>query len=280
MIQFIKDQLGGYNSIRIDCPNCGGSNCFTASKVDGQIVYNCYRVSCGFKGRIDYEVSIDELRNISSNTHSNFNVHIYIPSNMLVSNTFSVPEYFTSPLQNTSCYALLNRYNLIDFYSKHVDRIRYDPKQHRCVFILKHEGKVLGATGRSLSFGNIPRWLVYERLMDCPFIISRESNSTKQAIRECFSTAIIVEDAISVSVASAISSSIGLLGSNVSDGTIPYLLKYDRLFIALDDDATDKSLKLQKQLSYYKPTQIITLRKDLKYFSKDELENLEREYLL
>ena len=34
-------------TIRQDCPRCKGKNTFTATKRNGCIAYNCYKVSCG-----------------------------------------------------------------------------------------------------------------------------------------------------------------------------------------------------------------------------------------
>lgn len=175
---------------------------------------------------------------------------------------YEVPNHFTSPLQNAACFKLLNRYSLIDFYVRNPEIIRYDPKLDRLVFILKdHKGVIKGATGRSLYFGNIPRWRVYERIASCPFIVS----NTKE-----ISKVLLVEDCISTSCLANMVSSIGLLGTSIPDDTIQYLLPYDKLYVALDDDATGKAIKLQKKLSAYKETHIIQLRKDIKYFSSEE----------
>lgn len=268
--QYIKDQLnGGISSCRLDCYVCGGRNCLSISRMDGWIVYYCFRASCGIRGKVNDDLSIDALRNISSSTYysSSSTSRQLSPSEKRV---YEPPIHFTSPLQNSKCYSILRRYNLIDFYTKQPEVIRYDPKLDRLVFILRdYEGVIKGATGRSLSFDNIPRWYIYSRNDGCPFI----PMGHVQGEAPC----ILVEDCISACVLYPYIFCIGLLGTAIPDECITYLLPFSRLYIALDDDATRKSLKLQKQLSVYKPTEIIPLKKDIKYFTKDELETLIKE---
>ncbi len=267
--QYISDQINGHSSCRIDCPVCNGSNTFSISKIDGNIVYYCFRASCGIRGKIDDVLSIDDLRNISSTSFVRGSL-LSRPLECLSAEVYDIPGHFISPLQNTRSFNVLKRYNLIDFYTKHPETIRYDPKLDRLVFILKDKGKVKGATGRSLSFGVKPRWFVYDRIMGCPFIVYEDSKSK---------TVILVEDCISACVLFPFVNSIALLGTSIPDELISYLSPYSRLYIALDADATAKAIKLQKQLSSYKETHIIQLRKDIKYFSTDELDTLKKEII-
>ena len=267
--KYIKDEINGHTSCRTDCPNCGGSSCLSISKIDGYIVYQCFRASCKIRGKLHDDLSVDTIRtylsNLSDNSISNS------PSRETLVRSYQIPDHFISPLQNTLSHSLLSRYNLIDYYIHNPTRIRYDPKLNRLVFILvDHEGVPKGATGRSLVYSNtLPRWYVYDRLGGCPYIARRSGISTR--------TAILVEDCISACVGNRILDCIALLGTSISSDCIQFLLPYDNLYVALDDDATGKAIKLQKQLSAYKPTQIIPLRKDLKYYSPDELQDLKNE---
>ena len=257
--QYINDLRLPY---RGDCPSCGGSNTFIANDSNGVILYYCFRASCNLRGKINHEMGVNELRNINSN---------YIPKQVeKLEQVWILPSHFVSPLSYPLCYRFLNRYGLIDFYSKHVNLIRYDPKQNRCVFILFHEGTCYGAIGRSLDISIHPRWLVYSRLSGCPFQIANKTTDT---------SVLLVEDCVSACVASSCFNSVGLLGTNVSSDTIKYILPYTKVYIALDDDATNKAIKLQKQLSYYRPSFIVPLRKDIKYYSPFELEELKKELL-
>lgn len=273
--QYIKDLISGSSSYRGDCPSCSGKNTLSISKVDGNILYFCFRASCGLRGKLDAEISIDDLRTISNSMSTSIwnstTDTAGLENAKEQQGGWTYPEYFCSPLQNKSSYNVLNRYHLIDFYTRCPDLIRYDPKLDRLVFILKdHKGVIKGATGRSLSFGVIPRWFVYSRYNGCPYILRRPSENWKDVV-------VIVEDCISASCIYPLSSSIGLLGTAISDELITYLIPFKRLYIALDDDATGKAIKLQKKLSIYKETHIIPLRKDLKYFTSQEIEQLVKE---
>jgi hypothetical protein len=245
------------------CPSCGGANTFIANEKDGFILYYCFRASCNLRGKIDHEVVIDGLRNS----------HNIISNNSNTFEKYAIPAFFISPLQNNRCYSFLHRYNLIDFYSKHVNLIRYDPKQDRCVFLLLDKGECYGAVGRYLSISNNPRWFVYGRyngaVFSVPILASRRKYDESYAL--------LVEDCVSACVASNYFNSIALLGTNIPDESVKYLIRYDKLYLALDDDATGKAIKLQKQLNYYRPTFIVPLKKDIKYYSSFELETLRKE---
>ena len=257
--QYINDLHLPY---RGNCPNCSGTNTFVANNSNGYILYYCFRASCSLRGKINYEISVDDLRNNDSN-------NIIRPMEK-VGESWGTPSYFVSPLSSPICYKFLNRYGLIDFYSKHVNLIRYDPKQNRCVFILLHKGECYGAVGRSLDVSSNSRWFVYHRSIGCPFQVHDKASDT---------SVLLVEDCVSACVASSCFNSVGLLGTNVSSDTIKYILPYTKVYIALDDDATNKAIKLQKQLSYYRPSFIVPLRKDIKYYSTFELEELKKELL-
>lgn len=252
---------------RGDCPICFNKNTFVASSTAGQILYYCFHSDCKLRGKINDTLSIDVLRNPKFELRLN---DIISSGHDRRESSLQLPEYFVSPLQNRACRNLFDRYNLYQYFDRHVDRIRYDPKQNRCVFILKdYDDVIKGYTGRRLNYDASPRWYVYERLVGCPFIPLLQSLSK---------SAILVEDCISAIRASSICNCIAVLGTNITDGCILYLKRFSRLYIALDDDATRKSIKLQKQLSYYIPTEIIPLRRDLKYFTDIELQELKIKY--
>jgi hypothetical protein len=48
-------------TIRQDCPRCKGKNTFTATKRNGCIAYNCYKVSCDVSGYTNTGIAKDEL---------------------------------------------------------------------------------------------------------------------------------------------------------------------------------------------------------------------------
>lgn len=254
---------------RTNCPICGHKNTFSAALLDGYIFYNCFHVSCGIRGKLDYDISLNDIRSgdfsISSNLHRSKSTST--PTTGSPSLIFEIPDHWGSPLQNEKCLNFLKHWKLLDLYASRKVHIFYDPKLDRCVFLLlDKQGVCKGAVGRNLTYGNNPRWFVYSRINGHPFRVAMGE----------LRSAILVEDAISACNASTIYNAIAILGTSISKATIQYLLEYSPLYIALDQDATSKAVALQKQLGPYIDTRIIPLNKDLKYFNNQELEELKR----
>ena len=47
------DDIDDNQGIRVNCPSCGGYGTFTATRVDGSILYNCYKAGCSVSGKKD-----------------------------------------------------------------------------------------------------------------------------------------------------------------------------------------------------------------------------------
>jgi hypothetical protein len=54
----------------------------------------------------------------------------------------------------------------------------------------------------------------------------------------------------------------------------PYLKGYDRVIVALDEDAIEKSVTMAKEIGLIVPTETRLLKKDLKYATAPEMELL------
>lgn len=266
--QFIKEHSLPF---RTNCPICGRTNTFSAALIDGTILYNCFSASCGLRGRINYEYSLSDISSGRSNRGNRVNnLFDYNQRAPRTPIEFCIEDYWLNPLQNEKCLRFMRYWKLLDLYAKRKIILYYDPKQDRCVFILRdHKGGLKGATGRALTYPNNRKWHIYHRNDGCPFICSLENTQARVAI--------LVEDCISAAVcASCGLDSIGLLGTSIPEATIQYLLGYNTLYIALDKDATTKAIKLQKQLAPFCNTKIIPISKDIKYFNNEELLELKK----
>ena len=63
MDNYVRDlDLSDGESIRKTCPKCGSKNTFTASKIDGRVVYNCYKLSCDLAGKFSSAMTHEELQ--------------------------------------------------------------------------------------------------------------------------------------------------------------------------------------------------------------------------
>lgn len=235
---------------RGNCPKCGHNNTFSAKREGIIILFRCFHANCKLKGILHDNLTIDRISDVS---FANINIS---------SEKWIIPDYFTSPIQNSKSHFFMRRWGLVERYLEGVE-LYYDPKRERVVFPLRDYNKELcGATGRSLSVSNTgPRWYIYSRSKECPYIVLNKNSSI----------CILVEDAISALNVGSICSSIALLGTNIPIGVYKYFSPYSKLVIALDADASLKAIRLQKELSLILPTSILFLKKDLKYFTKEEL---------
>jgi hypothetical protein len=251
---------------RTSCPNCGGLNTFSVNRINGVLVWHCFKANCGLKGRHEQGLRLDDLRNDTIDDGA-----IDVSAECIKLET-KYKGMFFNPLQNADCYRFMQRYNLIEPYLQGRADVRYDPRQHRIVFILKWKGSIYGSIGRRLSYSlNSPKWLVYDRIKGCPFICK----GIKEKCRS--GNFLLTEDSISSVVSSSVVTSIAILGTIINETILPYLEDYRCVYIALDDDATGKSLKLQHFLSPYIETKILPIKTDIKYWSKEQLEELRKE---
>ena len=239
------------NSVRTNCPECGGRNTFTISKIHGKLIWNCYKASCKISGAAQQERSkseiADKIRETITYCHSNQN--------------FCLPSQFTPFSENNRALNYLTRNNCMDAYQNRRARIMYDPKQDRVVFLVTEDDQVHDAIGRSLNKNTVPKWYRYGK-------------SNKLFKAGDHKEAILVEDAASACAVSPVATGVALLGTNMKDADLTQLKQYDTVYVCLDPDATRKSLDIHKYLSYFVNSKIIRIQDDLKYFDAQEIRQL------
>ncbi len=60
---YVSDlQLSVGESKRMNCPNCNGYKTFSATNNMGQLLWNCYKVSCTISGSARIHLSVDDIR--------------------------------------------------------------------------------------------------------------------------------------------------------------------------------------------------------------------------
>ena len=121
--------------------------------------------------------------------------------------------------------------------------------------------KVVDAAGRTLT-GEKPKWWRYGKSGN-PFVCGTGR------------VAVIVEDCASACCVSDVFSGVALLGTNLLDTHIATLRKYERVFVALDKDATQKALDIVRKLQGIVPANLMILNQDLK-----DMDNATRERVL
>jgi len=259
--EYIEDlDLSNGVGVRSDCPICNGSNSFTATKDDGVVLYNCYKLSCSLvSGFVPINLTTEEIATRLSNLKETKPVSIP---------TFNIPEYVTHPLPSqVNYYRFMSRWGLENEYMD----VMYDVKDERVVFLIRDKHKVIDAIGRSLS-GSVPKWLRYT------------GNATvfSRCMGKPNGVAVIVEDVISAIIVSKVCpnvTGIAILGTNINHAHMEYLQDYTKIIVALDPDATHKSIEYRKEIQSWTgiDTMAMMLQDDIKYKTEEDLIKL-KEY--
>ena len=232
---------------RMDCPICRGKNTFSITNNMGDLVWNCYKVSCTVSGSTRVGMSIDDIKARFKKIDTVDDIE------------FELPKYVIQ--RSGGLY--MNRW--CDRWGLNVDKLglMYDVKEDRVVFPVVHDGKIVDATGRSLG-KRIPKW-------------KRYGNSGLPYVHGCGKVAVVVEDCVSAAVVGDWSSYVGvaLLGTSLQDSHRSYLSQFSTALIALDPDALTKSLQMAKELrGYVSDVRPIKLEDDIKYCNPTDMEKL------
>ena len=234
---YISDlNIGIGESKRLNCPICNGYKTFTVTNNMGQMLWNCYKSSCQLSGSKRMPLSANDIKVHTQVTEKN-------------SEPFVMPEYIVP-------------YDRENYYDIPSDRLMYDVKEHRVVFPVIHEGRVVDANGRSLG-KRIPKWKRYGK-SDLPFVAGHGK------------VAVVVEDWLSASVLDGeVYVGVAVLGTSLSESHKKYLSRFSTAIIALDPDALPKTMAFAKELrAYVNDVKVLRLEDDLKYKKRNDIENL------
>ena len=261
----IVSSLISYNKIdtgtskRFNCPICEGINSLSVTNFGDCIKFNCFKASCNVKGVIKNELSnksfkiIDNLPNIKNST------------NKIVLNKEDT-KYWRTAMFPADLDRYITNNNCSYAYKSGLADIRYDYQKNRAVFVIKNSrNEVLDATGRALYTDALPKWYRYGRSR-LPYVCG-----TKHSRH-----AVVVEDCASATAISHLVTGVALLGTHLTEEAEKVLSsKFDRVSVALDKDATMKSLSLIKQLKWsIANLNIIILERDLKNEDKGNLKGV------
>ena len=236
-------------TLTMDCPVCKGKKKFTATRVEDAILYNCFRNSCTVKGRRKVGRTVYDIKK-KMNGDS-------VPKKVI---DFELPEYFSRDL--TACDDFIKVWDLSGI------KLYYDVKNDRVVFPIYREGKLIDAIGRALFRTDAPKWYKYGQ--NCSYYAHTVFSSDPL-------TAVVVEDVISaVTVANYFNvTGFGILGTSLQQEHLYTLSDFDRVVIALDPDASKKSLQHAKDLAnYVSDVRVLKLTDDLKYKNLEDFNKL------
>jgi len=240
--------IGKGQHYRGDCIFCLNRNTLSVRNENGKLTWNCFHSSCDSKGISDTSVTVDDLQNF---------LHSKKESDRTLSQAFTVPKEFVTVYGNNKARAYIDKYQLENTEA----RLMYDVKQDRLVFLVEDDGQVIGAIGRAMVEGSVPKWYKYSNF-SYPFIVGTNKY-----------VGVLVEDCVSAcKVAMANLTGVAILGTSLKeDYIIPIADRIDKCVVCLDKDATDKSFKIRDALSYHIPTYVEMIDKDLKHYSINEL---------
>lgn len=142
--------------------------------------------------------------------------------------------------------------------------ITYSQGIRRVVLPVYHDGELVKyQTRRVHSDDTGPKYLTYGK-----------SGHTFVAHKEVGSC-VIVEDMYSAIICNRLLGSVALLGTSLSDTTFNEIVElYDRFYVFLDNDNTEvvsNSHKIHNRIRYFKDSILISITKDPKDCTMDEL---------
>tara|TARA_Y100001936_G_C16013773_1_gene635206 strand:+ start:119 stop:883 length:765 start_codon:yes stop_codon:yes gene_type:complete len=246
-----QEQLLIVNSIPIKegerkimtCPSCGGYKKFSLKKEDGSLLWNCFRASCNVKGVSKGRIPIHKVKAIRDNQPLLGRVGKPLPEiTTLVENYDPAIDYLKSV-------------NSLEAYKNNLVDIKYSPSDERVVFYGTN-----GAVGRTLKpYG--PKWVTYGDVSDGITVGTGD-------------TAILVEDTPSACSISRIPNTVGIsmCGTTLTSNINSNLNQYTNVYLMLDRDASNKSIKIVKNQNRNVKMRIPP--NDLKYLTKDQIKGL------
>jgi DNA primase len=246
--------MGRYRS---DCPVCGKKNTFSVNDDGMQRLWFCFHADCNVSGRTGISLTRDFAKLAMKKQEQK------ISKDTLTK--FELPNTFVSLSRNLDAELYVKSVNAYDAYLSGRADIRYDFKRNRVAYVVKNGNNVVDAAGRAIDERN-PKWYRY-------------GNSSLPFYCGSSSTAIVLEDCASACSVSALATGVALLGTNLLEPHIEMLRKYERVFVALDKDATDKAVSMVKVLCRQVPTKLMVLSRDLKNLTKEELDDFLRSHI-
>lgn len=248
MDKYIEDlDLGEGDTVRGDCPDCGGKNTFTANKSGGAVLYNCYKLGCKISGvhtvgmtAADIQARMQEIEQDKPKPKVEAMV---------------LPEYVVP--SGSGLDAFRDKWDLWD------QGLMYDLKDKRAVFPIFINNVLIDAVGRALA-GAEPKWLRY-------------TGKANYFLAGTGDTVVVVEDVISaITVAKLGFTGMAILGTSLSVAHMEQLGNYSQVIVALDPDAAHKTLRFRQEIEAWTGVGTIALRldDDIKYRVESDIQTL------
>ena len=239
-----KIKLAEGQHLTTTCPFCGGRNKFTLDRFDGVLVWNCFRASCNAKGSLRGKRDITALRNYVGGT----------PTQRSVKKLNPLPAMTVSVSKHEPAIKYLSEVNSLDAYESGLIKVRYLPTENRVLF---YTNDGTGAVGRALD-GRLPKWWKY-------------GDTTQGITVGSGEHAVLVEDVASACAVSRLDGVTGfaLLGTNLTTQIRKHLVKYKKITLVLDNDASSKAVYLGSKHPVI--TNVRLTMEDLKWLTPNQI---------
>lgn len=239
-----KIKLAEGQHLTTTCPFCGGRNKFTLDRFDGVLVWNCFRASCNAKGSLRGKRDITALRNYVGGT----------PTQRSVKKLNPLPAMTVSVSKHEPAIKYLSEVNSLDAYESGLIKVRYLPTENRVLF---YTNDGTGAVGRALD-GRLPKWWKY-------------GDTTQGITVGSGHHAVLVEDIASACAVSRLDGVTGfaLLGTNLTTQIRKHLVKYKKITLVLDNDASSKAVYLGSKHPVI--TNVRLTMEDLKWLTPNQI---------
>lgn len=226
----------------ITCPFCYVPKKLSISKVDGSIMWNCFRASCDAKGIHSSGRTIDYAKNHLKNIKA------------AITTGRPLPSITTSVDNHKPALKYLESVNSLEAYQNKLIRVRYCPSDDRVVFYYKD-----GAVGRLLNNGSF-KWVTYGVLN---YVLVGSGSSV-----------VLVEDVPSACSVSRISGYAGLaiLGTKVSHNILKTVRNYENRYLVLDRDAARSAVNQCRKFG--NSIKVRLTKCDLKLNTTDQILNV------
>ena len=239
---------------RMDCPSCKGKNTFTVSKLNGVLIWNCYKLGCNARGASMVGMTAAEIKATLASRQATAEAKLEVDAP-----TMELPLTLTYDISNKLTQGFITRWQLQGV------PMLYDIVSCRAVFpIHSKKGRLIDAVGRTLR-GDVPKWLRYSGNAD----YYRYGSG---------SVAVVVEDAISAAVVGkhiAGATGFAILGTSMNSKHFEALQQYNKVIVALDPDAWSKTLQFVQMLKGHSiKATAFKLSDDIKYMVDSDMDSL------
>ena len=211
------------------------------SKIDGKLMWNCYRASCEGKGIHSGKRDLQSAKNYLTGQIRKREVYVR-----------PLPSITTSVENHKPALDYLASVNSLEAYRNGYIKVRYDPSEDRVLF---YSGE--GVVAKSLrSYG--PKWMT---LGSIPAGVHIGTGTT----------AVLVEDVPSACSVSRVNGLVGvaMLGTNITKALNKATEKYLNKYLCLDKDASAKAIVLKRQFGA--GLKVRLLSQDLKVLTTSQI---------